>query len=171
MSKNNIRERIRDKLNIVCNDREISNSIETGIFNSVIKQAEHKGIVKKWDNNHFYKLYILKVIGIYSNLKTNTYIKNDYLLEKIKEGKIEPYDISFMQPYELFPDRWKTILDKKQKRDELKYEKRSEIATNLYRCGNCGKRECTFYQLQTRSSDEPMTTFVTCLNCDKRWKC
>ena len=147
MSKTNIRERIRDKLNKICNDREISNNIETGIFN------------------------ILKVIGIYSNLKKDTYIKNDYLLDKIKEGKIEPYDISFMQPYELFPDRWKTILDKKQKRDELKYEKRSEIATNLYRCGNCGKRECTFYQLQTRSSDEPMTTFVTCLNCDKRWKC
>jgi transcription elongation factor S-II len=29
---------------------------------------------------------------------------------------------------------------------------------------------CTYYQLQTRSADEPMTTFVTCVNCDNRWK-
>ena len=76
-----------------------------------------------------------------------------------------------MSPSEMFPEMWKSILDKKEKRDQLKYEKRSEIATNLYRCGKCGKSQCSIYQLQTRSADEPMTTFVTCLNCDKRWKC
>ena len=31
--------------------------------------------------------------------------------------------------------------------------------------------KCTYYQLQTRSADEPMTTFVTCINCGNRWKC
>eukprot|EP00439_Symbiodinium_sp_Y106_P042252 s4841_g5.t1 len=28
----------------------------------------------------------------------------------------------------------------------------------------------TYFQMQTRSSDEPMTTFVTCLTCGNRWK-
>ena len=51
------------------------------------------------------------------------------------------------------------------------YEVRTEAATDIYKCGRCKKRECTFYQLQTRSADEPMTTFVTCLNCGTRWKC
>lgn len=26
-------------------------------------------------------------------------------------------------------------------------------------------------QLQTRSADEPMTTFVTCVACNNKWKC
>ena len=36
-------------------------------------------------------------------------------------------------------------------------------------CGRCKQRKCTSYDLQTRSADEPMTTFVTCLNCGNRW--
>ena len=37
-------------------------------------------------------------------------------------------------------------------------------------CRKCGQRECTFYEMQTRSADEPMTIFVTCLSCGNRWK-
>ena len=39
-----------------------------------------------------------------------------------------------------------------------------------FMCYKCKARKCTFYQLQTRSSDEPMTTFVSCLNYGNRWK-
>ena len=35
----------------------------------------------------------------------------------------------------------------------------------------CRTYKTTYYQLQTRSADEPLTTFVTCLKCNKRWKC
>ena len=38
-------------------------------------------------------------------------------------------------------------------------------------CSRCKKKsKCSYYQMQTRSADEPMTTFVTCLECDKQWK-
>ena len=47
---------------------------------------------------------------------------------------------------------------------------RKEASTTAFKCGKCGQRACTFYQLQTRSADEPMTTFVTCVNCENRWK-
>ena len=87
------------------------------------------------------------------------------------ENKISHYDVAFLKHTELMPERWEELLSKKKKIDKCKYEKRTEIATDLYRCGKCGKRQCTFYQLQTRSADEPMTNFVTCLNCGKRWKC
>ena len=166
-----IRNIIIDKLDNLINNIDISKNIEIGIFNNTIKEAESRGIVKKWDNTHFKKLYILKSINIYGNLDPTSYIGNNYLLPKVKSGEIDGYQLSFMNCYELYPDRWKGILDKKQKRDEMKFEKRTEIATNLFRCSRCKERKCTFYQLQTRSSDEPMTNFVTCLNCDKRWKC
>ena len=42
--------------------------------------------------------------------------------------------------------------------------------TELFKCGKCGKRRTTYTQLQTRSADEPMTTFVLCLDCGNRWK-
>ena len=43
--------------------------------------------------------------------------------------------------------------------------------TSFHKCGKCKKRETSFYELQTRSADEPMTTFITCLNCGHRWRC
>ena len=42
--------------------------------------------------------------------------------------------------------------------------------TDQFQCGKCKQRKTTFFQLQTRSADEPMTTFVTCVVCSNRWK-
>ncbi|CAE6036724.1 unnamed protein product [Arabidopsis arenosa] len=46
----------------------------------------------------------------------------------------------------------------------------AKASTDQFKCGRCGQRKCTYYQMQTRSTDEPMTTYVTCVNCDNRWK-
>ena len=42
--------------------------------------------------------------------------------------------------------------------------------TDLLQCGKCKKKNCTYNQIQTRSADEPMTTFVLCNECGNRWK-
>ncbi|KAF3817514.1 hypothetical protein GH733_012805 [Mirounga leonina] len=42
--------------------------------------------------------------------------------------------------------------------------------TDLFTCGKCRRKNCTYTQVQTRSSDEPMTTFVVCNECGNRWK-
>lgn len=42
--------------------------------------------------------------------------------------------------------------------------------TDMFQCGKCKQKKCTYSQLQTRSCDEPMTTFVTCTVCGNRWK-
>ncbi|KAG0237847.1 RNA polymerase II elongation factor [Actinomortierella wolfii] len=46
----------------------------------------------------------------------------------------------------------------------------TEAETDMFKCGKCKSRKCTYFQMQTRSADEPMTTFVTCRNCGNRWK-
>ena len=45
-----------------------------------------------------------------------------------------------------------------------------QASTDMFKCGKCKQRKTTYYQMQTRSADEPMTTFVTCVHCGNRWK-
>jgi transcription elongation factor S-II len=42
--------------------------------------------------------------------------------------------------------------------------------SGMFQCGKCKGTKTTYFQMQTRSSDEPMTTFVSCLQCKNRWK-
>ena len=152
-------------------DIDIVKNLEIGIYNSSIREADKRGIIKKWENVHFRTLYKNKCISIFSNLKKNNYIGNNYLCKQLKNENIKAYNIPFFEKNQSFLERWKSIQDKKEKLGKFKYEKRTEIASDLYKCSKCGQKKCTFYQLQTRSSDEPMTTFVTCVNCGKHWKC
>lgn len=46
----------------------------------------------------------------------------------------------------------------------------AQAETDMFKCGKCGGRKCTYFQMQTRSADEPMTTFVTCVLCANHWK-
>lgn len=46
----------------------------------------------------------------------------------------------------------------------------AQAETDMFKCGKCRGRKCTYFQMQTRSADEPMTTFVTCVNCGHHWK-
>lgn len=45
------------------------------------------------------------------------------------------------------------------------------LTASLFTCSRCKSVKTTSTQKQTRSADEPMTVFVLCLNCGKRWKC
>lgn len=53
---------------------------------------------------------------------------------------------------------------------EAKAAQDNEAETEQFKCGRCKQRRTKYYQLQTRSADEPMTTFVTCINCNNKWK-
>ena len=46
-----------------------------------------------------------------------------------------------------------------------------EACTDAFTCRQCKSNKCSYYQMQTRSADEPMTTFVSCIMCGARWKC
>jgi transcription elongation factor S-II len=39
-----------------------------------------------------------------------------------------------------------------------------------FTCKRCKGTKTHHYSMQTRSSDEPMTVFVTCLTCNNRWR-
>jgi transcription elongation factor S-II len=76
-----------------------------------------------------------------------------------------------MTHQELNPDKWQELIDKKIIKDKNKFESNLEASTDTFTCRKCKSNKCTFYQQQIRSADEPMTTFVQCLDCGNRWKC
>ena len=44
-----------------------------------------------------------------------------------------------------------------------------EIFEGIAKCGKCGSEKCFTTTKQTRSCDEPQTSFHLCLNCKHRW--
>ena len=143
----------------------IASNIEKGIFNWTIQHATKNNIVKKWSNPFFITLYIDRLRSVYINLK-----KPD-VSSAVISGNIQAPELAFMTHQEICPDKWKQLIEDKKVRDKQKYEPNIEASTDNFTCNKCKSKKCTYYQLQTRSADEPMTTFVTCLECGKRWKC
>jgi transcription elongation factor S-II len=163
---NELRKNVRNQFKVLIGKEKRSKNIEVSIYNYTLKEAASKQQVKKWENKYFVMLYIDKFRSIYRNLQTNS----DFL-SKIKSGKIKSKNIAFLTHYEINPERWGKLLEEKSIRDKNKYEVDKRSATSEFKCKKCGKKECSYYQLQTRSADEPMTTFITCLNCGNNWKC
>jgi len=146
-------------------DNKIANNVEKSIFNFSIKKAIEMKVVRKWDNESFVIIYMNKFKMIFHNLK------NDIIVEKLKQNVIKPHEVSFLTHVELLPEKWKQEIQDKKLRLENKFFPKIEASTDNFTCGKCKTKACTYYQLQTRSADEPMTTLVTCTQCGNRWKC
>ena len=139
-----------------------SNKLEMGIFEYTIFTI----FTNNYSETLLNVIYFDKVKNIISNFEKNTTTYNENIFIKIRDEEFDCQDIAFMEAYEIFPENWEIII-KKKKLKEIK--KNNTAVTNLYTCPNCGERKCTAYELQIRSADEPMTTFVDCLVCLHRF--
>lgn len=148
---------------------EIRN-LERCIYNGAIRKASQRHIGKVWAHSPFLELYIMFAKQIAVNLLPTAYVNNTELFAKYKAGEVTFKDISEMDSYQLFEERWKEYFIEQQVREKRQLEGNKAMATDRFLCKRCHKRECTYYELQTRSADEPMTIFITCLNCGKHWK-
>lgn len=149
---------------------KLSTGIEVGIYNETIMMSNVKRVIKRWDNKYFRILYTRKALSIYSNLDKQSYIRNTKFLDRLLKKEFKAYEIAQLKPKQIFPESWKKIYDEKELRDKHLYEVNKSLATDIFTCFRCKKKECTYFQLQTRSADEQITTFVRCLNCKNRWK-
>jgi transcription elongation factor S-II len=147
------------------NYHKMAINLEKGIYNYSIKQSNERLVVKKWENVYFVQLYMDRLRSIFANLGSPD------LITMINSKQIKIHEIAFMSHQELQPEKWRQLLEDKKIRDEHKFTPKIQASTDTFTCWKCKSKECTYYQLQTRSADEPMTIFVQCTTCGNRWKC
>ena len=160
------RFKIRENLYNIVPKKSYCINIEKGVYNYSIQKAIELNIVKKWNNVYFTHIYVDHLRSVYMNLRNNK-----SLVDKIMSKKMKAHEVAFMTHQEIKPERWQSLISAKKIRDENRYAPQIQANTDNFTCRKCKSNKCSYYQLQTRSADEPMTTFVTCVDCGNRWKC
>ncbi|KAJ3908371.1 transcription factor S-II, central domain-containing protein [Lentinula edodes] len=113
--------------------------------------------------------YKSKIRSLFVNLKDKG---NPSLREDVVSGDISAERLAKMTPGDMASAERKAADDKIKQNNlfaSLGAEEQ-QAETDAFQCGRCKQRKCRYRQAQTRSADEPMTTFVTCVNCGNRWK-
>ena len=123
----------------------------------------------KFGSDSASKEYKAKIRSLVFNLQDK---KNPDLRRRVLVGDVAPEKLAHMSADELASDALRQEKDKMREHALFESERGAIKAatTDAFKCGKCGKRKCAYTQAQTRSADEPMTTFVTCMNCNNRWK-
>ena len=139
-------------------------NMEKGIFNYAIREANFRKMVKKWENPAFTQIYIDRIRMVFNNIRAQK------VVDGLCSGDILPQTVAFMTHQEIQPEKWNPLIERKTKRDASKCDKKVGASTAMFTCSRCKSKNCTYYEMQTRSADEPATIFITCLNCDKHWR-
>lgn len=139
-------------------------NIELGLFNYTL--STYSGDKEKW-NDAFKSWYHNKLVSIYSNLDPNSYIKNKTLIQRLFDKEFNEFEIMYLSSKDLFPEKY--IENYNKYKIVHKYDTPKQKGQGMFKCGKCKTYDTSYYQMQTRSADEPMTTFVSC-DCGNRWK-
>tara|TARA_Y100001970_G_scaffold293073_2_gene437578 strand:+ start:5715 stop:6218 length:504 start_codon:yes stop_codon:yes gene_type:complete len=141
-------------------------NIEKGIFNQSIKLCKEKNTPLKWSNSIFTSIYSKIARKILANI---SYTPNSEVFKnRILAGDVDPYSIATFTHENMHPELWSELRINMLKKHITKQE---EVGDGMFTCNACKSKKTVYYQMQTRSADEPMTTYVTCTNCNKKWKC
>jgi DNA-directed RNA polymerase subunit M/transcription elongation factor TFIIS len=163
MIKDTIRQHYYNQLNTLINNDNKSNTIEKGIYDYVIKYHH----INNYPDYILESIYINKIGDIISQLDATNYLYSNTFFKMINEDVIDLNDISYLKPEEINPESWDEIIKRKKYNED---KKENKVTTDVYKCRKCGERKCTVMQKQTRSADEPATTFVTCTICSNVMK-
>ena len=160
-------EVIRGTFEGLTEDQQVS--FEILLYCSALDTATKEKVVKSWKNTEFVEIYLAICRKVIGNLNPKSYVGNANLWNRFLAGELTLEQMCKQNYYELFPEHWEAMVDRQAKRERIQLEGDFSRATDRWQCNGCKMRKCTYYELQTRSADEPMTIFIHCLNCGKRW--
>jgi len=145
-------------------------AVEAVVFESAYRDAKKKNVCVHFDNPLFQTIYKSAARRLLANLNEKSYVQNTQLAQKFKRGDVTLDHLRSMNIMEYAPHLYNELGERQILREQNQLEGNKAMATDMFKCGRCHKRETTYYELQTRSADEPMTKFITCLNCGNHWR-
>ncbi|KAK8132532.1 hypothetical protein PG999_000705 [Apiospora kogelbergensis] len=115
------------------------------------------------------KEYKEKIRSLFQNLKVKS---NADLGKGVMSGEIIAEKFVHMSSQELMSAemRKQNALLEAENMKKAQVPMAEKSMSESLECGKCKKRMVAYTQAQTRSADEPMTTFCECMNCRHRWK-
>jgi DNA-directed RNA polymerase subunit M/transcription elongation factor TFIIS len=120
----------------------------------------------KW-NTMFKWMYVDRAVTLYNNLDPDTpSVQNKTLLKRLEAEEFKAHEMCFFTYKELYPELYK---DYKEDYTECMTAPNIFDEDGTHKCGKCKKYTTSYYTMQTRSSDEPETVFVSCA-CGNKWK-
>ena len=145
------------------NDIDMAIQIELSIFEYALIYCQNN----KYDKYYIKPVYDDKFYFITSNIEDVPGIDNKVFKKNLIEQKLNPSYVGFLSPAQIHPAKWEYLIKKKEYIEKTE----NNIAySDAYKCYKCGESKCKITQVQTRSADEPMTTFVVCLVCHNTFK-
>jgi transcription elongation factor S-II len=163
------RENVREKFETLVGDRKLADNIEEALYQKICFRTSHSERAM-FQDTIFKHRYLYALQSLVLNLDPNSVIGNKNLVNRVISGELTPVMLVNENPVNLFPEKWEEMKKKQQEEEKFLYENQRKATSKRIKCFSCGKREVCTTEAQTRSADEPMTTFYECLNCNNRWR-
>ena len=144
-------------------EERLGSTMEKLVFNSSLALGRIKNVPRNWDHKPFRFIYISLVRRFRYSL-----LHSSELLQKVLAKELSLKVLVGMSPYEMMPEMYACV------KELPAVVSNEELLLNLpdgaFKCMRCKGRKTTYYELQTRCADEPMTAFITCHQCGTHWK-
>ncbi|AGE57812.1 transcription elongation factor S-II [Acanthocystis turfacea Chlorella virus NTS-1] len=164
-----IRLKAQNMLLAVAEDEKTATYLEKASWNYSVDFCRKREIVLNWSNFAFRNIYTQKILSVRYNIR----LRPD-ILEQMKAGTASIKQFVYAKPYEICPEKWEEAFEQAAKRT-LRFSDAScidpdSMPDGMLQCRKCGSKKTSYYEMQTRSCDEPMTVYARCHACTNRWK-
>lgn len=177
-----LRDFTRKKLAVWFGEGAGVRNAEKSVYNWAVKLTRARGDHASWENLAFQRLYRGKMHSLIQELGRAEMAQVDLevvggrvkvriqtapqLVCRLRHKELEMRKLASYPAEVLWPDGpWAKTMFKLRERDlQREKAKASEEDYNgLFKCGRCKSLKTTYYQMQTRSADEPMVRLTVYL--------
>lgn len=161
-------KKVLELINNELNNIDLSTNIEDTILENTNDFCFKHNFNIGFDDPGYIKIYLDFSRSIIHNLQ-KSYINNDTMKEMLLNNKLQPHQIF---NYGKTSSKWKKYKEDLKIINKEKLVINPEMATSdQFYCTRCKRNtKCCYFSVQTRSSDEPMTNFITCMECNHNWR-